>query len=259
MRISALLLASLLCIPAAGYAQSGPFNTPWDGRGYIEVSGGAQGGSHLLTETTTFTLYDEQASIVAAQNYGGGPLLGVGGGVTVWKNLLVGATFTRTRDTMDTVLTARVPNPLFLNRFRDAELRDGNLRQVERVVHVSATWMLPLREDLAIGVSFGPSFASVSHEFARDVRITETAGPPMFESVAISDPAFVRNSGSGTTVHVGANLAYDLPYRIGRTGRIGASLGIRYFTGEVSMSGAAGTVDVKYGGPQVTGGVRLGF
>jgi hypothetical protein len=259
MRMSAFILASLFCVPVSGFAQSGPFNTPWDGLGFIELSGGAQGGSHLLTETTTFTLYDEQASIVAAQNYGGGPLLGVGGGVRVWKNLLVGATFTRTRDTMDTVLTGRIPNPLFLNQFRDAEFRDGSLRHVERVVHVSATWMLPLREDLALGVSFGPSFASVSHEFARDVRITETAGPPLFQAATISEPAFVRNSASGTTVHVGANLAYDLPFRLGRTGRVGASLGFRYFTGDVSMAGAAGTVDVKYGGPQVTGGVRVGF
>jgi hypothetical protein len=259
MRISALLVVGLLCVPVSGYAQSGPLFTPWDGRGYLELGGGAQGGSHLLTETSTFPLYDEQAQVVSSQSYGGGPLLTAGGGVKVWKNLLVGATYTRVRDTMETAVTARIPNPLFLNRFRDAELREGGLRHTESGVHLSATWMLPLREDLALGVSFGPSIVNVAHEFARDVRVTEASGPPAFDAVAVSDLAFVRSSASGTTVHVGANLAYDLPVRLGRTGRLGANLGFRYLSGSVSLNGATGPVDVKYGGPQIVGGVRVGF
>jgi hypothetical protein len=258
MRILALLVLGLVCVPAAGYAQSGPFSTPWDGRGFVEVGGGGQGGSHLLTDTSRFPIYDEEATIAVSQTYGGGPLFHVGGGAKVWQNLLVGLTYTRFSQSMETAVLARVPNPLVLNRFREAQLRQNDLKHAERSVHLSAIYMVPLREDLTLGLSLGPSFTSVSHEFARDVRVGEAGGAP-FDAVNISDVAFVRSSKTKATFNLGANLAYDLPFRLGDHARLGTSLGFRYSKGTVALDGASGPVDVKFGGPQITGGIRVGF
>lgn len=258
MRTFALLVLGLICVPTAGYAQSGPFSTPWDGRGFIEIGGGGQGGSHLLTDTSRFTIYDEEATIAVSQTYGGGPLFHVGGGAKVWQNVLVGVTYTRFSQSMETAVRARVPNPLILNRFREAELRQDDLKHTESTVHLSAIYMVPLREDITLGVSVGPSFTSVSHEFARDVRVSEAGGAP-FDAVNISDVAFVRSAKTKATFNLGANLAYDLPIRLGDKARLGASLGFRYSKGTVALDGASGPVDVKFGGPQITGGIRVGF
>lgn len=259
MRIVALLVLGLICVPSVGLAQSGPFSTPWDGRGFVEIGGGGQGGSHLLTETSRFAIYDEEATVNLSQSYGGGPFLNVGGGVKVWQNLLFGIAYTRFSNSVDTNIQARVPNPLVANRFRDAELRPSDLRHKENTVHLSAIYMVPLNDDFTIALSIGPSFASVSHEFARDVRVAEVSGPPAFDTVAISDPAFIRSSKTKATINVGANLDYDLPFRMGDTGRVGAVVGFRYAAGSVSLAGASGPVDVKFGGPQITGGVRVTF
>jgi hypothetical protein len=258
MRILALLVLGLFAVPVTGYTQTGPFNSPWDGRGFIEVGGGGQGGSHLVTDTSRFPIYDEDATIAVSQSYGGGPLFDIGGGVKVWKNLLVGLGYSRYSDKLETAVLARVPNPLFANRPREAELRQNDLKHTESTVHLSAIYMLPVNEAFTVAVSAGPSFASVEHEFARDVRVSETGGAP-FDSVAISDLAFVRSSKTKATINIGAKLVYELPFRLGDFGRLGASLGFRYSGGSVDLDGASGPVEVKYGGPQVLGGVRVTF
>lgn len=259
MRIASLLLAALVCASTAAQAQSGPFSTPWDGRGFIEVGGGGQGGSHLLTDTSRFTIYDEEASIALSQNYGGGPLFLLGGAARVWRNVAFGVTYTRVSESMETSVLARIPNPLIANRFREAELRENNLKHTEKAVHLSAIYMVPLRDDLMLGLSLGPTIAGVSHEFARDVRVAEASGAPTFDTVAISDVLFVRSSKTTGSFNIGANLAYELPFRVGSFGRLGASLGLRYAGGTVTLDGASGPVDVKFGGPQVTGGLRVAF
>ena len=258
MRILALFALCLFAAPLPGRAQTGPLNTPWDGRGFIEVGGGGQGGSHLITDISRFTIYDEEATIDISQTYGGGTLFDVGGGVKVWKNLLVGLGYTRYSDSMETGVVARVPNPLFANRLREATLRQDDLKHSESTVHLSAIYMLPVSDTFTIAVSAGPSFANVEHEFARDVRVAETGGAP-FDTVAISDIAFSRSSKTATTINIGAKLVYELPFRIGDVGRLGASLGFRYAGGSVDLDGAQGPVEVKFGGPQVLGGVRVTF
>ncbi|MBA2355087.1 MAG: hypothetical protein H0V80_10510 [Acidobacteria bacterium] len=261
MRKEAIFVCGLLLMPVLTSAQqsSGPVS-PWDNRGYAQVFGGGQSGSHLLTDTSTFTIYDEQASIATSQPYGGGAVFGVGGGARVWRNVVVGLTYTRFADNMETAVRARAPHPLFLNRFRDAEeLRADNLQHVENAVHLSATYMVPLSEDFTLGVSLGPSFVGVSHEFARDALITETGASPDFATVGLSDVSFVRSSRTAATVNVGADVTYNLPFSIGSLGRLGATLGLRYAGGSVDLDGAAGPTEVKYGGAQFTGGLRVTF
>lgn len=250
----------MLLAPALAHAQTtSPLSTPWEDRGYVQVVGGGQSGSHLLTDSSRFTIYDEEAAIDTSQTYGGGAVFGVGGGVKVWRNVLVGVHYTRQSQNVETSIRARVPHPLISNRFREAELRQDNLKHTENGVHLSATYLLPVREDLTLGFSFGPSFVGVSHEFARDVRVAETGAAPAFDTVGITDAAFTRSSKTGTTVNIGADVNYDLPFSLGEVGRLGAVLGFRYAGGSVDLDGAAGPTEVKYGGAQLTGGVRLTF
>ena len=233
--------------------------SPYEQRGFVQVGGGAQGGSHLLTSTSTFSIYDEQGSIDGSQNYGGGALLTVGGGARVWRNLVLAFNYTRYNDTMETAVNARVPHPLFANRFRDAAQRVDGLRHEEQGYHVTAQWMIPFGDDLVLGVGAGPSFVAVSHEFPSGARVTEQDGAPNFATVALQDVTFIRGEKTGTTVNVGADLTYNLPFDLGQAGRVGATVGFRYAGGTVGLQGTNGEVDVKYGGAQFYGGLRVSF
>ena len=50
-----------------------------------------------------------------------------------------------------------------------------------------------------------------------------------------------------------------MPFDIGQAGKVGATLGFRYAGGDVTLPATTGDVDVKYGGAQVWGGLRVSF
>lgn len=254
-----LLVFGLLLTPALASAQTSLTNATYEQRGYVQVGGGAQSGSHTNTSTSTFTIYDEAGSILGSQAYGGGAILNIGGGVRVWKNLVAALNYTRNSDGIDTAVLARVPHPLFLNRPREVAQTVGNLEHVENAYHLSASWMFPIGENLTLGVGGGPSFVSVSHEFASSASVQELDGAPNFANVAITDIAFTRGKKTATTVNVGADLTYNLPFDLGQAGKVGATLGFRYAGGDVTLPATTGDVDVKYGGAQVWGGLRVSF
>ena len=256
-----LLLLGLLCAPTVAAAQSSTsaLGSPYEQRGFVQVGAGAQGGSHLLTNTSTFSIYDETATIQGSQNYGGGSLFTVGGGAKVWKNLVLGLHYTRYSDTTDTAVNARVPHPLFANRLRDANQTIDGLKHSENGYHFTATWMIPLGDDLVIGVGAGPSFVQVAHEFPSSASVTETGAAPDFATVGLQNVSFTRGEKTATTVNIGADLTYNLPFDLGQAGRLGATLGFRYAGGTVGLQGTTGDVDVKYGGAQFFGGLRVSF
>lgn len=256
----ALLIFGLLLTPAAALAQTPTSSTSsYEQRGFIQIGGGAQSGSHETSGTSTFSIYDEQGTITGAQEYGGGAIWNIGGGIRVWKNLVAGLNYTRNSDTMATAAIASVPHPLFVNRPRQvAQLVDG-LEHTENAYHLSATWMIPVGENLTLGVGGGPSFVGVSHEFASSATVREVDGPPDYATVAIENITVARGEKTATTINVGADLNYDLPFDLGQTGKVGATLGFRYAAGSVNLPGAGGDVDVKYGGVQFWGGLRVSF
>jgi hypothetical protein len=258
----ALLILGLLLTPTLASAQTSTMSTlstPYEDRGFVQVGGGAQSGSHTLTSTSTFTIYDEQGTIAGAQEYSGGAIWNIGGGARVWKNLVATLNYTRKSDSVDAVLVASVPHPLFANRPRQTTDTASELKHSENTYHFSAMWMVPLNEDLTLGFGGGPSFVNVSHEFVGSAEVQETGVPPEFATVAIQNVTLARGRKTGTTVNVGADLTYKLPVDLGQVGRIGATLGFRYAGGEVTLPNSTGDVDVKYGGVQFWGGLRVSF
>jgi len=88
MSTRALLILGLLLTPAVASAQTTSPSTTYEQRGFIQFGGGAQSGAHDIITTSTFTIYDEQGTIAGTQEYGGGALWNIGGGVRVWRNLV---------------------------------------------------------------------------------------------------------------------------------------------------------------------------
>jgi hypothetical protein len=257
----ALLILGLLVTPALASAQTSTtvMSSPYEQRGFVQFGGGAQSGSHTLASSSTFTIYDEQGTIDGTQEYGGGAIWNLGGGVRVWKNLVAALNYTHNSDSMDASVVARVPHPLFANRPREATQTVEDLKHSENAYHFAAMWMFPLNEDLTLGVGGGPSFVSVAHEFATSAGVQETGTPPDFATVALTDVTFTRGRKTGTTINIGADLNYNLPFDLGQYGRVGATLGFRYAGGDVTVANSTRNVDVKYGGAQFWGGLRVSF
>ena len=258
----ALLILGLLLTPTLASAQApatSVLSTPYEQRGFVQVGGGAQSGSHTLTSTSTFTIYNEQGNIAGAQEYGGGAIWNVGGGVRVWKNMVAALNYTYNGDSMDAVVVARVPHPLFANRPRETTETISDLKHTENAYHFSALWMFTLTEDITLGVGGGPSFVRVSHEFATAAGVQETGTAPDYATVALQDVTFTRGRKTGKTINFGADLNYNLPFDLGQAGRVGALVGLRYAGGDVTVPHSTGEVDVQYGGVQLWGGLRLSF
>lgn len=250
-------MLGLVLIPAVAAAQ--PAIAPYEDRGYVQITAGAQSGSHLITSSSTFSIYDEQGTIDGSQTYGGGAIWGLGGGARVWRNLVASLNYTRYNDEMETAVLARVPHPLYLNRPREANQRIDGLQHSENQYHLTASWMIPFGENLVLGVGAGPSFINLAHEFPSGARVEEQEGPPNFGTVAITDVTFTRGEQTVTTANFGADLTYALPFDLGQAGKLGATVGFRYAGGTTDLQGPNGSVDVKYGGAQFYGGVRVSF
>lgn len=253
----ALLFFGLLLTPAMAAAQSA--GTPYEDRGYVQIGAGAQSGSHLLTSASTFNIYDEEGTINGSQTYGGGAIWTLGGGARVWRNLVLSINYARYSDDMETAVVARVPHPLFVNRPREANQRIDGLQHTENQYHLTASWMIPFGEDLTLGLGLGPSFINLAHEFPSGARVQEVDGPPNYATVAIQDVTFTRGEQTVTTANFGADLNYNLPFDLGQAGKVGAVVGFRYAGGTTDLEGPSGSVDVKYGGAQFYGGVRVSF
>lgn len=252
----AIATLALLLTPAAALAQGG---TPYEERGFFQVGGGAQSGSHLATSTATFSIYDEQGSIVGSQSYGGGGLFTVGGGARVWKNLVLTVNYARVLDNAESAVVARVPHPLFVNRFREVTQAVEGLEHIENQTHITASWQFVVRRDLVIGVGVGPSFVAVSHEFASAPTVQEVDGAPNFNTVSLGAMSIARAKKTATTANIGADVTYDLPFNLGQAGDLGATLGFRYAGGTASMAAPSGATDIKYGGAQIYGAIRVTF
>jgi hypothetical protein len=237
--------AGLLCLAmCAAVAPSAHAQMTWTDTGFVNVTGGFQGGSHTLTTATLFQLYDEDGNLNSTQKVKGGGFFDISGGYKVWKNLAVGLGYSHNGSKADAVITAAVPDPAVFGQLRNVTASASGLKHSENVVHLIGTWMVPVTDKIDVGVSAGPSIFSVKQQLPSAVTVTEPG--PTVSSVAVNDA-------KKTTV--GINLGVDVTYLL--TKRYGVGGLARYTWGSADLKGAADKLTV--GGFQIGGGLRVRF
>lgn len=232
-----------VCMWAAATSASAQ-TMQWTDKGYVSVSGGAQVGSHDLSGSGSFPLYDETATFKSTNKVKGGGLFDIGGGYRVWgKNLLAGISFTRVASKSDGSVDGSIPDTIFTDRPRAVTKSFAGLKHSENAVHIDAIWMMPIANKLDVALFAGPTVFSVKQDTIPSLTITEP-GPTVTTTVA-------SNSKSA----VGFNVGVDAQYMIRK--KYGVGVVARYAGGSVSLPGASKKLTV--GGFQIGVGGRLRF
>ncbi|MPY88110.1 MAG: hypothetical protein GEU99_09320 [Luteitalea sp.] len=274
MRYVACLLFFSVVIGSSAYAQTPPDSQPgmlgripqtimrpWEHDVIVGVGLGGEILGSSVGEGFTFDVYDETAQVQTLQRYGSGFLFGVGGGWRIWRNALVGGTFTRVFAEARSALTAVVPHPIDFDSPRETSGRSDALDHAETAFHLSGTWMVPVRENIDVGLSLGPSFYFVSHEFvgALTPENLNEDDPPDFETVSIGSVSGQKASAWTVGYHVGLDGTYRLPWRLPAVTEVGATAFVRYATASVTLEAASGPRKVRAGGVQGGLGIRMTF
>lgn len=221
---------------------------------FVNVNAGSQSQQRTISTAVAFPIYDQTASVAAAQNVGRGPIFDISGGYRldrlveplgltqrIWSELFIGAGLTTYSKTGDIVGAASIPHPLFRDRAVSVDL-NGEGKRTERSVYIQAVWFMPLSRftprlnkfDLAFSV--GPSFISVK----QDVFVGVSVPSGTQDAVA----AIERRDDT----KVGLLAGVDGTYLV--TPRIGVGAFVRYH--------GAGSVDLSPADKQSTGGFQGG-
>jgi hypothetical protein len=235
---------ALLCVTVCALSATSEAQQLWTDKAFVNVSGGGQVGSHTLNATSTFDLYDEQGTLTTSGKVKGGGLFDVSAGYRAWDNLTLGIGYSWAGGTSKGDISASVPDPAFRGRLRSVTAAGPGLSHAENVINLFGAWMIPLRDKIDVGVSFGPSIFIVKQEVPDTVTVTEP-GPSIS---AIGVRKVTKTTG-------GLNAGVDVSYMV--TKRFGAGVLLRYTWGSVGLGD--GSDDLTVGGFQVGGGLRVRF
>lgn len=216
------------------------------GRVTASINFGAQGSSGDFTQRLTPTIYDEAASIEIAQGYESGPLFDIGGAVTLFGNIGVGLSYSRTSGDGVAAVSAQIPDPLFFDRPRGASASADGLEHTENAVHLQVFYRFAASPKLDVSVGIGPTFFSVSQDLIDTVTVTEPT-----PSIT---PVVAKLSDSPVGINVGADVTYLF------TKMLGAGVLLRYASATADFTPSSGsTVSLDAGGFQIAGGLRVRF
>jgi hypothetical protein len=148
-----------------------------------------------------------------------------------------------------TTIDAQVPHPFFFNQPRSVTGEfDGDRK--ETAVHVQVKWLVPVSNKMLVTIFGGPSFFKVEQDIVNDFEYSESYP---FDTATFTRAVAANQSESAIGVNVGGDVAYYFSPNVGVGGMA------QYSGATVEMTLPSGTGDVKAGGFQVGGGIRLRF
>ena len=256
-RTAAALTVIVLGAAATAEAQTRPVTRPAPrpaartDRIFVSINGAYQIGGEDFGETVTFRENAEDGRFSTDYSVKSGPAFNISAGGLVWQRLAVGVGVSRFSHSTPTVLTASVPHPFFFNQPRAVTGDIGGLTREELAVHVQARVMIPVSTRIQAMVFGGPSFFHVKQGIVNDFEITE-AYP--YDVVTFSRGVTSSVSKSKVGFNLGADVSYFFNRRLG----VGGMAQYAGTTIDVPSAGS-GTIEVKAGGFQVGGGLRLRF
>lgn len=245
-------LSVFVLVAMAMASQASAQALPWEGRGFLNVNFGIQ---VIQTDTSntsaSFQLYDETGTITSTQAIDKqAPFLDVGAGFRLFGNFGAGFSYSRLNVTGTAEVVAKVPSPIYYDQPRTATASLNALDHTENAYHFQALWMLPLSDKIDVMVSGGPTWFSLTQGIVSSPQITEVGPPYTTVNMTVSQS-------TATAGKMGFNVGADLTFRFANNFGVGGM--VRYSGATVTVKSGDVSSDVKVGGFQVGGGVRLRF
>ncbi len=242
-------LVWLASVPSEARAQQVP--SMLKGKILVSANVGIQVGDNDLSRTDVFDLYEEQATIDINQTINNGFFFEFGGAYKYRPQYGFGLTWGFLTNSGDGTISGRLPHPEEFDQFRTFETSVDDLKHSEQSLHFQAIYFIPFTEEVEFSISGGPSLFGVKQQLLRGVVFSET---PPFTSVTIDSVDMVELKDSAWGFNIGADMTYAV------TPTIGVAALMRYTRGTVEFNiSDTQTADVKAGGFQIGGGVRLKF
>lgn len=247
LSMSAAACAAIAFCAAAASAQT----TAIHARGYLVVNGGYQATSNNFQQSTVYRRNAEDGSLQTNYSVKSGPMFDIAGGGILWRRLGIGVDVSRFALSTPMQLTAAVPHPFFFNQPRTVTGDVGGLQREELAVHVQARAIVPVGARFEVMLFGGPSLFRVKQDFVTDVAYTESYP---YDTASFSSATTTAESKSKIGFNAGGDVAFFFTRQVGVGATVqfsGATVG---FTGPNRES-----LDVKAGGLQAGGGLRLRF
>jgi opacity protein-like surface antigen len=219
------------------------------GRVFISVDGMYQVGSNDFTDTATIRENAEDGRFKTDYQVKAGPAFNISGGALLWRNLAIGVGVTRFSTSTVTALDAAVPHPFFFNQPRSV-MGEFEGDRSELAVHVQVRGMIPISDRVQVTLFGGPSFFTIEQSIVSDFDYSESYP---FDTATFTRAIADTQSESKIGFNVGGDVAYFFSRQVG----IGVTA--QYTGATVEMTVPSGTADVKAGGGQIGGGLRLRF
>jgi hypothetical protein len=226
-------------------------SSTWIDRGYVSLNALYQATSNGFTGTTTFTQNVEPGTATATFDAVRPPILDVGGGVRLWRDLALDVSASWLSKRRGGTLSANIPHPFLFNAPRTVTGSVSDVPHDEVAVHVNAAWLFPVRRGVDAVVFGGPSYFHLTQGLVTDVASSSTYP---FDTATFTGATVSSASRS----RLGYNLGLDLTVRMSRYVGVGAL--VRYSHASVPLPAGGGTeLTVRAGGLQVGGGIRFRF
>jgi len=242
----------VICLIAGASRDAAAQTRAWDDRVYLNVGFGVESGSSALTDSKTFTIYDETATVAASSDYTSGSLFDVGIGFRVWRNMSVGVAYHQEQNTAEFDVTGSAPHPIFFNQPRNFSVKAGGTEfRKEKATHLQVGWMIPFNDKLDVLVFGGPSWFRLEQPVVSGVEILDRAS--LFSQITTVE---IRKK-SPIGFNVGADASYILWSN--DSVRVGAGGFVRYARAKTNVLLLSTEQDTDVGGLQIGFGARLRF
>lgn len=228
-------------------------------RGWIDVNFGiAVAAANTFSTTLLSPLFSETRTATVTYRNPTGAEFDFGGGVMITPQVGVGISFTGTAHQDVAQLAISVPHPRIFNTLAtDTAPTDGKLQRVEGGVNLQVVGVAPLSDRVRLRVFGGPTYFRVQQDMVNSIAYDQAYLvflPVNSVTITTFDRAD-KVEGTGWGFHAGADVSMFFTRVVG----IGGFARFSRATVALDDPLSGVPVDVKAGGFQAGGGLRLKF
>ncbi len=247
---AALTAAVLLGVSQQAAAQA----RAWEDRVFAGVSFGLEAGTEEVSQSRSFPVYGEQATLLNNSSFDRNNILDLTLGARVWRNLGVALAYHTGTASGSGDVSGSVPHPLFFDRPRNFSERLSGFERKEHATHLQIGWMVPISDNVDVFVYGGPSFFRISQDIVSDISVGEQGFP--YANVVVSPTLAVAKRNA-----TGYNVGVDASYMFYNTDAVRLGVGgfLRVTGASATLRAGDSVIDTDLGGVQFGLGARIRF